>query len=157
MLRFILAVGDGDVKQLRNLYQKHGADQIDAGNGAGETALMVAARAGHGAAVRFLVEVCGARLDTRFSDRGDGWTALHYAGYFGRVAIVRYLVEQGGDFTLRNSDGLTVLEITPCTGATLADVQEAIALAVQIRSDQSEEAVTVSFAQIAPSDQNLSS
>jgi hypothetical protein len=147
--RFLIAAGDGDVKQLRDIIHKHGLGHVDASSPAGETALMAACRSGHGSAVRFLVEVCSAKIDTRFPHCGDGWTALMFAGYFGRVGIVRYLVEQGADFTLRNSDNLTVLEVTPCANATLADVQEAVALGMQLRSDVAEEAVVVSYAQIA--------
>lgn len=153
--RFILAAGDGNVALLRDTVQKHGLGHVDAASPAGETALMAACRAGHGSAVRFLVEVCSARVDTRFPGRGDGWTALMYAGYFGRVGIVRYLVEQGADFTLRNSDNLTVLEVAPCANATLSDVQEAVALGIQLRADVTEEAVTVSYSQIAADSSTL--
>src|SRR5690606_28340362 len=61
--------------------------KVDAPNGRGETALMLAALHGHLDSVRLLVEK-GAQVNR------SGWTPLHYAAVNGNLDLLRYLLEQ---------------------------------------------------------------
>jgi len=131
--KYLAAAADGDLARLKRIVQT-GHLNLDYANSRGETALMLACRGGHAEVVRYLVEELHVTVDQRFSDRGDGWTALMYACYYGRLAEARYLVENGADYTLKNSEGLTVLDIPPFANATLTEVQDTIALALQTRA-----------------------
>lgn len=61
--------------------------KVDAPNGRGETALMLAALHGHLDSVRLLVEK-GAQVNR------SGWAPLHYAAVNGNLELLRYLIEQ---------------------------------------------------------------
>ena len=43
--------------------------------------------------------------------QNDGVTALHIAAYYGYLAIAKRLLEGGADWTLKNIDGKTALDI----------------------------------------------
>lgn len=137
----IKAAADGDEQALQKCLAE-GA-RVDYGDKNGETALMVASRAGHARIIRYLVERVRANVDLTFTDRGDGWTALMFAGYFGNLSIVRYLVEHGADPSLKNSDNLTVLDMMPCMSATLEDVQEHVELGIRARNDEKSNEVSL--------------
>ena len=131
--RLVQAAAEGNEGAVRGLVAA-GAN-VNFGNALGETALMAAARGGYAGIVRYLVDECRADMNIRFPNRGDGWTALMYSGYYGRVSILRFLIEAGADFSLKSSDGLTVLEQAPCCGASLVEVQDAVALSLQTRAE----------------------
>ncbi len=145
----VTAASEGDVAKVRSLLNS--GVHADYATTRGETALMAAVRGGYIAIVRLLVEEAGANVNIRFQQCGDGWTALMYAGFYGRISIIRYLLESGADYTLRNSDGLTVLDIVPCMNASLTEVQEAVSLGQQSRDACAKyEPVTVSCGNVVP-------
>jgi TonB family protein len=78
---------------------------IDSRGEAGWTALMYAARGGHQAIVRLLLDA-GASVDLQ-SDAQE--TALHLAAQNGRTEVVRLLMEAGADFAARDAEGRTPL------------------------------------------------
>ncbi|MEX2466716.1 MAG: ankyrin repeat domain-containing protein [Gemmatimonadota bacterium] len=60
------------------------------------------------AAVRFLVEECGADVNAR--DAG-GYTAVHHAAARGDDEMIRYLVEHGADVTVVSREGQTTADM----------------------------------------------
>ena len=76
--------------------------------GIGMTALHVAAQDGHAVVVRSLAARGGrAAVDARDSDKS---TPLHLAARWGNIAAVQALLEAGADTSLKDRDGMTVLE-----------------------------------------------
>lgn len=126
--QLVAAAAEGDLNSVRK-YLDSGVP-VDYGNAMGETALIAACKGGYARVVSYLVEKGKALVDARFANRGDGWTALMFAGFYGRLSIIRYLIESKADFTLRNNEGLTVMEIVPCMNATFAEVQETVSIAI---------------------------
>ena len=63
-----------------------------------QSGMHLAARWGHEAVVRLLVEQ-GADVEARDE---NGWTVLHWAAEYGHEAVVRLLVEQGADVEARD-------------------------------------------------------
>ncbi len=60
------------------------------------------------AAIRFLVEECGADVNARDA---SGYTALHNAASRGDDAMIRYLVEHGADVTAVSREGQTTADM----------------------------------------------
>jgi len=60
------------------------------------------------AAVRFLVEECGAEVDVRDA---NAYTALHHAASRGDNELILYLVEQGADVTVLSRKGQTTADM----------------------------------------------
>lgn len=60
------------------------------------------------AAVKFLLEECGAEVDVRDA---NAYTALHHAASRGDNDVVRYLVEQGADVTVVSRSGQTTADM----------------------------------------------
>lgn len=75
----------------------------------GDTALMLAAFAGHLDVVRRLV-AAGAVLDH------PGWTPLAYASFEGHVQVIQFLAEQGADLDAQADNGMTALMIAARNG-----------------------------------------
>lgn len=92
------AVRRGSVAELQRLVA-NGAD-MDARDGHGQTALMIAAAEGRGQVVDWLVG-CGADLDHTAK---YGLSALMLAVVRGHLDIVRMLTNAGADLGLRGSD-----------------------------------------------------
>ena len=91
------AVNRGDVQDVRNLLDQ-GAD-IDARNRHGQTALMLAAHAGHREVVAVLV-AHRANLNTTGK---YGLSALMLALVAGHVEVARLLADAGTDLSLRGT------------------------------------------------------
>jgi len=70
------------------------------------TALMIAAKQGHGNISRILLKH-GARIDHRDH---KGMTALSWASYNGKDEVVRILLEHGADLRLQDDIGFTALD-----------------------------------------------
>lgn len=98
----MIAAGEGNIP-LMELFLARGA-AIDKTNGAGETALMLAAWKGHAEAVQWLLDH-GARVN----QDGMRWSALHYAVFSGHRELARRLVERGADINARSANGSSVL------------------------------------------------
>ena len=75
---------------------------LEARNGAGETALMLAAARGNLPLVKLLVA-------RKAQVNQPGWTALHYAAGNGRLQVVEYLLEQSGYIDAASPNGTTPL------------------------------------------------
>jgi ankyrin repeat protein len=86
-----------------------------------------ASRAGSVKAVRALLEL-GADVDAREGDEDAGPTALHIACEKGFAETARALIEGGADWTSRDEDGRTPLELAVRHGKaeTASAVQEAV-------------------------------
>ena len=97
---------EGDFKSLEEIKSllKKGAD-LEAKDGDGETALLMAARRGHIEVVKYLVEN-GADLEAK--DK-DGDTALVGAAIWGKLDVVKCLAECGADLEAKDKDGRTAL------------------------------------------------
>ena len=76
--------------------------QVDALNGAGETALMLAALKGQTEWVKRL-------LDKGAAVNRDGWTPLHYAATGPEAGLVKLLLERGAMINARSPNGSTAL------------------------------------------------
>src|SRR5690606_37482057 len=60
------------------------------------------------AAVKFLVEECGADVNVRDA---SGYTALHHAAARGDNEMITYLVEKGADVTVVSREGQTTADM----------------------------------------------
>ncbi|KAF2174539.1 ankyrin, partial [Zopfia rhizophila CBS 207.26] len=69
----------------------------------GRTPLLRAAKNGHEAVVRLLVEL-GADVNARSN---DGWMALRWAAENGHEAVVRLLLERGAGVNVKSNNGWT--------------------------------------------------
>lgn len=98
------------------LLLEHGADVHDRNN-QGETALLMAARAGKRDVAELLLEH-GVSVRA-FNDGGQG-TALHAAAQAGSVAVVELLIEHGADVNASGGFGWTPLAWTAVRGHTEA-------------------------------------
>lgn len=76
--------------------------KVDAKNGFGDTAIMVAALNGHLVVVKKLF-ARGADINPR------GWTPLSYAATNGQTEVVRYLLEIGANINAPSANGTTPL------------------------------------------------
>ena len=78
-------------------------------------------------AVRFLVEECGADVNTRDA---NGYTALHHAASRGDNELVRYLVENGADVKVVSRKGQTTADMANGPIQRLSPFPETIDLLV---------------------------
>ncbi len=78
-------------------------------------------------AVRFLVEECGADVNTRDA---NGYTALHHAASRGDNELVTYLVENGADITVVSRKGQTTADMANGPIQRLSPFPETINLLV---------------------------
>jgi ankyrin repeat protein len=91
-----LLVRDGDEARVRGLLARGACPRAE--DSAGYTPLHYAARAGHAAIVRLLLDGGG---DVNARTRAGGATPLHRAAYQGHLEVVRLLVERGADCRLQ--------------------------------------------------------
>ena len=96
-----VALRGESLKAAQVLWEAPGV-QVDAGNDAGETPLMMAALRSEGDAAQALV-ARGAAINK------DGWTPLHYAATGGNVKIIRLLLDHGAKLEARSPNGTTPL------------------------------------------------
>jgi ankyrin repeat protein len=96
-----LAMREGAFKVASTLMKSPGL-KVDQPNGAGETALMMAALRGHAEWLAPLVAQ-GAAIER------DGWTPLHYAATGPQPATVAWLLERGARVDVRSPNGTTPL------------------------------------------------
>ena len=101
-----LVLGKGWMNKPKRLYHLRKRD------GYGMTALMWAARTGHEAVVRLLLEE-GADVNAK---NKSGETALMGAANKGYETIVRLLLEKGADVNMKYENGITVLSIVAFRG-----------------------------------------
>jgi ankyrin repeat protein len=85
---------------------------IEARDGWGRTALIVASQVGDEEIVRLLVDR-GANLDVQ---NHNGMTALMEAALSGRVEVMRLLLDADADVSLRNRSGATVRDFVQDKG-----------------------------------------
>ena len=95
----------GQTEAIRALLSEGEQIDVDSRDGAGWTALMHAASAGHDAVVRLLLD---AGASVHLANEAQR-TALHLAARNGRTETVRLLLEGGADFAARDGDGRTPL------------------------------------------------
>ena len=103
------AAKDGNLLRVKQLLEE-GVD-VNAKNGFGWTALMVAAWNGHVEVVHALV---GAGADLNAKDN-DGWTALMGTAENGHVEVVRALLAAGADVNAKKNDGSRRWVMRRCT------------------------------------------
>lgn len=84
---------------LAALAEAPGVD-LEAADQSGQTALMMAAIAGHQPSVKLL-------LDRRAKVDSPGWTALHYAASRGHTDVARMLIMRGANLDARSANGTT--------------------------------------------------
>jgi len=99
-LRLIIAIREGRVDEIKDLYNRVGDDvqdameQLETALLPSETCLMLAARLNKTGVIRKLVKECGADLETRDE---TGCTALLLAARQGHVEAVKVLLEFGAN------------------------------------------------------------
>ena len=84
------------------------SDPINAKNGRGYTKLWLAADRGEQAEVARLL---GARADPNIPNSNGGATPVLQAACFGHLACVKLLVAGGGDLTIANKDGHSLIDV----------------------------------------------
>ncbi len=95
----------GQTEALRQLLFESDELVVDAPDEAGGTALMHAARGGHGAVVRLLLDAGASVHQTNEAQE----TALHLAAQHGGTEVARLLLAAGADYAARDADGRTPL------------------------------------------------
>lgn len=108
-LALVLALRDGSPK-VAEVLLAHPDLKVDAVNGAGETALMMAALRGHLAAAHRLLER-GAAVNR------PGWTPLHYAASGTEPRMVALLLDRGARIDAPAPNGNTPLMMAARYGA----------------------------------------
>ncbi|MCH8201634.1 MAG: ankyrin repeat domain-containing protein [Proteobacteria bacterium] len=101
---FLKAVEDDDRKELRQRERK-GAN-VNAKNGDGLPAMIIAAEHGNVGLMKFILEL-GVNVDGRAEDRRD--TALMRRAEIGDMETVRFLVTSGADVNLKDRGGENAL------------------------------------------------
>lgn len=106
--RFLSAAKRGDLTAARTLLARGADANASVWRGAvqAETALMLAADAGHEEMARLLLEH-GATVDLWTEDKG--MTALMFAAAKGHASIVQLLLERGANLNAADDDGSTAL------------------------------------------------
>jgi ankyrin repeat protein len=89
--RFLDAVAQGNLDQVRALYHRHGSHIAHTTSLTGETPLHLASANGQLDVVIFLVEQCGANVHAVTAL--DHCTPLHLASWHGHLELVQYFVE----------------------------------------------------------------
>ncbi len=103
--------------------------KVDAKNGFGDTAIMVASLGGHLVLVRKL-HARGAEINP------SGWTPLAYAAAGGKTDVVRYLLEVGANLNALSPNGTTALMMAVRGGhAETVDLLLAKGADVNIRNE----------------------
>lgn len=105
----LLAMREGSFKVATALLKAPGL-KVDQPNGAGETALMMAALRGHADWLAPLVSK-GAGIER------EGWTPLHYAATGPEPSTVAWLLERGARIDVRSPNGSTPLMMAARYGA----------------------------------------
>ena len=101
------AVRDGDMERVQDFLANDLVD-IDALDGIGASALMMAAICGHGDVVELLL---GLGADVDLQDFVNGWTALMQATFYGQKHIAKTLLKAGADPTSCANNGCTALDL----------------------------------------------
>ncbi len=121
------AAGRGSIEELKWLLSRPEIS-VRATDDLHWNAIHHAARAGHAAAVEFLLETVRAgpqfATSARYIDSrtSDGWTALHQAAYQGHDDVVEILLSHGADARLKTDTGWTALHSAAYNGhATICE------------------------------------
>ena len=91
------------------------------------------------AAVRYLVEECGADVNLRDA---NGYTALHHAASRGDNELIRYLVEQGADVTVVSRKGQTTADMANGPIQRVSPFPETIELLVSLGAKNNDNCVS---------------
>jgi len=91
------------------------------------------------AAVKFLVEECGADVNVRDA---NAYNALHHAASRGDNALIRYLVEQGADVTGVSRKGQTTADMANGPVQRVPPYPETIDLLVELGAKNSDKCVS---------------
>src|SRR5436190_6838814 len=110
----IAAASDGDVTAVRRLLDE-GAE-VEAGDNAGWTSIIQAARSGHNEVVRLLLEH-GANPNVVEHGNQD-MTPLHWAATSNNIDCVKTLLEHGADLNATTTSGYTPLMLAADTGTS---------------------------------------
>lgn len=103
----LIAARDGRIHVIQQLLAGDTVDDINQGNGAGETPLWTAALLGHLPCVDALL--ADGRAEVNLADH-DGWTPLYVAACEGHLACLETILADGrADINARNIDGWTSL------------------------------------------------
>jgi len=112
--------------------------KVDAKNGFGDTALMVASLNGHLAIVKKLF-ARGAEINP------PGWTPLAYAATNGQTEVVRYLLEIGAKINAQSANGTTPLMMA-VRGGHAATVDLLIAKGADVNLRNQNDATALAWA-----------
>lgn len=104
---FFEAVREGDMETVQEFLSNDAVD-VNALDGMGASALMMAAICGHGDIVDLLVQL---EADVNLQDFVNGWTALMQATFYGQKHIAKSLMKSGADPTLCANNGCTALDL----------------------------------------------
>ena len=99
------SAASGQTEALRHLLSGSEEVGVDAPDEAGWTALMHAARGGHGAVARLLLDAGANVHQTNEAQE----TALHLAAQHGGTEVARLLLAAGADYAARDAEGRTPL------------------------------------------------
>ena len=98
------ALAQGNIEQIKQFLDQ--GTQVNARDGEGITALMIASYHGQKSVVNMLIEL-GA--DINASEYVDGRTALIDASISGQIEMVKLLLDRGADINAKNLEGWTAL------------------------------------------------
>lgn len=95
--------------------------RVDVLDGGGATALHATAYAGRPDDAKLLID---AGIDVNARGPANGYTALHDAIWQNNIQVARYIIEAEPDFSIRNHDGETALEMA--TSRRRTEIKEMI-------------------------------